>query len=85
VTSAYAVQDTSGSGSTFAYLISGATYRAHTHSVDVAATTSGAESVNLSHTVSGSVTAQAATSTSSSTNGGTLTPKATLLNFIIKT
>lgn len=57
----------------------------HTHSTDIAATTSGAESTNLTHTVTGGVTSLGATSVTSSSAGGTLTPKATLLNFIIKT
>ena len=57
----------------------------HTHSTDIAATTSAAESTNLTHTVSGGVTSLGTTSVTSSSSGGTLTPKATLLNFIIKT
>ncbi len=57
----------------------------HTHSTDIAATTSGAESTNLSHTVTGGVTSLGTTSVTSSSAGGTLTPKSTLLNFIIKT
>jgi hypothetical protein len=57
----------------------------HTHSTDIAATTSAAESTNLTHTVTGGVTSLGATSVTSSSAGGTLTPKATLLNFIIKT
>ena len=57
----------------------------HTHTTDIAATTSAAESTNLTHTVSGGVTSLGTTSVTSSSSGGTLTPKATLLNFIIKT
>jgi microcystin-dependent protein len=54
----------------------------HTHSTDIAATTSGAENTNLTHTVTGGVTSLGATSVTSS--NGSLTPKSTLLNFIIK-
>lgn len=54
----------------------------HTHTTDIAATTSGAESTNLAHTVTGGVTSLGATSVTSS--NGSLTPKSTLLNFIIK-
>lgn len=79
--SGYAVSDTSGSGSTFAFVVSGATYRAHYHSTDIAATTSAAESTNLTHTVTGSVTSLGTTSVTSSERA----PKSTLLNFIIKT
>jgi microcystin-dependent protein len=58
-------------------------FGAHTHSVNVAATASGTESTNLTHTVTGGVTSLGATSVTSS--DGTISPKATLLNFIIKT
>jgi microcystin-dependent protein len=54
----------------------------HTHSTDIAATASGAENTNLTHTVTGGVTSLGATSVTSS--NGSLTPKSTLLNFIIK-
>ena len=54
----------------------------HTHSTDIAATASGAENTNLTHTVSGGVTSLGTTSVTSS--NGSLTPKSTLLNFIIK-
>jgi hypothetical protein len=54
----------------------------HSHSIDVPATTSGAENTNLTHTVTGGVTSLGATSVTSS--NGSLTPKSTLLNFIIK-
>jgi hypothetical protein len=57
----------------------------HTHSTNIASTASGAETSNLTHTVTGGVTSLGATSVTSSSAGGTLTPKATLLNFIIKT
>jgi len=57
----------------------------HTHATNPAAVTSAAESANLTHTVSGGVTSLGTTSVTSSSSGGTLTPKATLLNFIIKT
>ena len=57
----------------------------HTHATNPAAVTSGTESANLTHTVTGGVTSLGATSVTSSSSGGTLTPKATLLNFIIKT
>jgi hypothetical protein len=57
----------------------------HTHSTNIASTASGAETSNLTHTVTGGVTSLGATSVTSSSEGGTLTPKATLLNFIIKT
>jgi microcystin-dependent protein len=85
VTSGYAEADTSGSGSTFAFVVSGATYRAHDHSVNVANTTTSAGSTTQTHVISGSVTNLGATSVTSSSGGGTLTPKSTLLNFIIKT
>lgn len=81
ITSGYAVSDTSGNGSTFAFVVSGATYRAHTHLVNPSSTVSGGPSATLSHTVSGAVTALGATSVTSSENA----PKSTLLNFIIKT
>jgi hypothetical protein len=55
----------------------------HTHSTNIAATASGAENTNLTHTVTGGVTSLGATSVTSSS--GSLTPKSTLLNFIIKT
>ena len=54
----------------------------HTHSTDIAATTSGAGSTTQTHDISGSVTSLGATSVTSS--NGSLTPKSTLLNFIIK-
>lgn len=54
----------------------------HTHSTDIASTTSGAESTNLTHTVTGGVTSLGATLVTSS--NGSLLPKAALLNFIIK-
>jgi microcystin-dependent protein len=57
----------------------------HTHSTNIASTASSAEVSNLTHTVTGSVTSLGATSVTSSSGGGTLTPKSTLLNFIIKT
>jgi microcystin-dependent protein len=57
----------------------------HTHSTNIAATTSGFETTNLTHVVTGGVTSLGTTSVTSSSAGGTLTPKATLLNFIIKT
>jgi len=59
----------------------------HTHSTNIAATTSGAESTNLTHTVTGGVTSLGATSVTSSamSANGTIAPKSTLLNFIIKT
>jgi microcystin-dependent protein len=57
----------------------------HTHSTNIASTASGAETSNLTHTVTGGVTSLGATSVTSSSAGGTLTPKSTLLNFIIKT
>jgi microcystin-dependent protein len=59
----------------------------HTHTTNPAAVTSGAESANLTHTVTGSVTALGATSVTSSamSANGTVSPKSTLLNFIIKT
>jgi hypothetical protein len=68
------------SGSGISYATGG-----HTHAIDVPATTSGGPSSTLSHSVSGGVTSLGATSITSSSAGGTLTPKATLLNFIIKT
>jgi hypothetical protein len=55
----------------------------HTHTTDIAATTSGAENTNLTHTVTGGVTSLGATSVTSS--NGTISPKSTLVNFIIKT
>jgi microcystin-dependent protein len=55
----------------------------HTHTTNPAAVTSGAESTNLTHTVTGGVTSLGTTSVTSS--DGTISPKATLLNFIIKT
>jgi hypothetical protein len=57
----------------------------HTHSTNIAATTSGFNTTNLTHGVTGGVTSLGTTSVTSSSAGGTLTPKATLLNFIIKT
>jgi microcystin-dependent protein len=59
----------------------------HTHTTNPAAVTSGAESSNLTHTVTGSVTSLGATSVTSSamSANGTVSPKSTLLNFIIKT
>jgi len=59
-----------------------ATNTSHTHSINVAATASGAENTNLTHTVTGGVTSLGATSVTSS--NGSLLPKAALLNFIIK-
>jgi N-acetylmuramoyl-L-alanine amidase CwlA len=68
------------SGSGISYATGG-----HTHAIDVPATTSSAESANLTHTVTGGVTALGTTSVQS-TNGDSLQlPKSTLLNFIIKT
>jgi hypothetical protein len=72
-------------GETFLYSGQSGTFRGHTHSTDIAATTSAAESANLTHTVTGGVTSLGTTSVTSSSAGGTLTPKSTLLNFIIKT
>jgi microcystin-dependent protein len=79
----------------FAYIASGATYRAHTHSTDIGSTTSSAESANLTHTVSGGVTNLGSTQSVATTATGTnsvqdwttaeATAKASLLNFIIKT
>jgi microcystin-dependent protein len=60
-------------------------FGAHTHSVNVAATASGAESTNLTHTVTGGVTALGTTSVQSSDGNSMQLPKSTLLNFIIKT
>lgn len=57
----------------------------HTHSTDIAATTSAAENANLTHTVTGGVTSLATTNATSTSNGGSIQFKATLLNFIIKT
>ena len=57
----------------------------HTHSIDVPSTTTSGGSTTQTHTISGNVTNLGATSVTSSSSGGTLTPKATLLNFIIKT
>jgi microcystin-dependent protein len=78
----------------FAYIASGATYRAHTHSTNIGSTTSAAENTNLTHTVTGGVTNLGATSVTATATGtigvDDLTaaesiPKATLVNFIIKT
>jgi microcystin-dependent protein len=59
----------------------------HTHSTNIASTASGAENSNLTHTVTGGVTSLGATSVTSSamSANGTVSPKSTLLNFIIKT
>jgi len=59
----------------------------HTHSTNIASTASGAETSNLTHTVTGGVTSLGATSVTSSamSANGTIAPKSTLLNFIIKT
>lgn len=74
--------------SAFPFTASGSTNSyaqgAHTHSVDVAATASGAENTNLTHTVTGGVTSLGTTSVTSNLGGNPLTPKSTLLNFIIK-
>lgn len=78
-----AVTSGAASGTTFPMGTSTSNpFGAHTHSVNVAATASGAESTNLTHTVTGGVTSLGATSVTSS--NGSLLPKATLLNFIIK-
>ena len=82
------VATTSGAASSSTTVTTGSTQVAsvgHSHSTDIASTTSSAESTNLTHTVTGGVTSLGATSVTSSSAGGTLTPKATLLNFIIKT
>jgi hypothetical protein len=55
----------------------------HTHSTNIAATASGAENTNLTHSVTGGVTSLGTTSVTSS--NGTISPKSTLVNFIIKT
>ena len=74
--------------SAFPFTASGSTNSyaqgAHTHSVNVAATVSGAENTNLTHTVTGGVTSLGTTSVTSNLGGNPLTPKSTLLNFIIK-
>ena len=78
----------------FAYIATGATYRDHAHVTDIASTTSSAETPNLAHTVTGSVTNLGTTNVTDTATGtigvDDLTnaesiPKATLLNFIIKT
>lgn len=71
---------TGQSGSGISYATGG-----HTHAVDVPATSSGAESTNLTHTVSGGVTSLGATSVQSTDGESVQLPKSTLLNFIIKT
>lgn len=79
---------TSGGPSTTTGVTSGGNLAAgsgHTHSTNPAAVTSAAESTNLAHTVTGGVTSLGETSVTSSSAGGALTPKSTLLNFIIKT
>jgi hypothetical protein len=53
--------------------------------VDIPSTTSSSGSTTQTHEISGTVTSLGATSVTSSSGGDTLTPKATLLNFIIKT
>jgi microcystin-dependent protein len=79
---------TSGAASGTAFPMGTSTtnpYGAHTHSVNVAATASGAESTNLTHTVTGGVTALGTTSVQSTDGNSLQLPKSTLLNFIIKT
>lgn len=65
-----------GSGTSYAVASS-----SHTHTTNPGVVTSGAESANLTHTVSGSVTSLGTTSVTSSDSA----PKSTLVNFIIKT
>jgi hypothetical protein len=59
----------------------------HTHTVNPAAVTSADNSAGISHTVTGGVTALGTTNVTSSamSDNGTVLPKSTLLNFIIKT
>jgi microcystin-dependent protein len=85
VQSGGAVNSSPASGNTYVNSASGASYQYHGHSVDIPATTSGGPSATLSHTVTGAVTAQAATSTASSGSTQTLNFVRTELNFIIKT
>jgi microcystin-dependent protein len=79
--------DTGGPSATFTRGNSGTLVsvasNAHDHSVDIASFTSGGGSTTQTHEISGSVTALGATSVTSS--DGSLSPKSTLLNFIIKT
>jgi hypothetical protein len=94
--SGYATQDTTSIGSTFAYIISGATYRAHTHTIahGHADTIAVSEHTSHNHGVTGGVTALGVTNVTETQTGtvsvddftvAEATPKATLLNFIIKT
>jgi hypothetical protein len=59
----------------------------HTHTVNPAAVTSADNSAGISHTVTGGVTSLGTTNVTSSamSANGTVLPKSTLLNFIIKT